>query len=173
MRKLYEIREDIQAVLNPRISDNDELNDETENPATPEQLRTGLEALELEFDEKLENCLAYIKNLKAEETALAEEIRRLTARKKAAQNKQDSVKEYTLSEIEQAELAGVAVGPHKARIAKSRDAVVVIDDFLIPSNFTKVKVEAKKAEILKWYKETGEILPGIDIETDRVHLRVS
>ena len=170
MRALYKIREDMQAVLNPPLADEDGTE---EVIMSADEFRTQLTPLEIEFDDKLENCLAYIKNLKAEETALAEEIRKLTARKKSAQNKQDSIKEYTLSEIEQAELAGITVGPHKARIAKSQDAVLVMDENLVPDNFIKIERKVQKREILKWFKETGEILDGIDIETDRVHLRIS
>ena len=173
MRKLYEIRADIQEALNPRISEDDALNDEMENPATPEQIRDNLTALGLEFDEKLENCLAYCKNLKAEEDAIADEIRRLTARKKALQNKQASIKEYTLAEIEATERMGITAGIHKGTIAKSRDAVVVLDEHAVPDRFVEIITKVDKREILDWYKRTGEIVAGTEIETDRRHLRVS
>ena len=169
MRKLYEIREDFEQILNPPPAD-----EESDSPILSEgEIRAGIASLEIEFDDKIENCLAYLKNLRAEEEALSAEIKRLTARKKAAQNRADSLKAYTLVEIELTERTGVLFGAHKARLAKSQDAVIVIDENLVPDRFVEIETKVKKREILKWFKETGEILNGIDIETDRVHLRVS
>ena len=169
MRALYKIREDMQAVLNPPLADE---NGTEEVIMSADEIRTRLTPLEIEFDDKLENCLAYLKNLRAEEEALGAEIKRLTARKKAAQNRAESLKAYTLVEIELTQRTGVSVGPHKARIAKSQNGVIVLDETEVPDEFVKVERKPKKADILKWYKATGEILPGIDIETGRVHLRV-
>ena len=166
MRKLYEIREDIATALNPSETDEEAI-------LTADQIRTELAALEIEFADKIENCIGYIKNLRSEEEAVANEIRRLTARKRALQNKQDSIKEYTLSEIEQAERTGFSVGPHKARIAKSQDAVIVEDEHAVPDRFVEIVTKVDKRAILKWYKSTGEIVAGTDIITDKKHLRVS
>ena len=169
MRQLYAIREDFFRILNPHPAD-----EESDSPVPSEaELRTELAALEIEFDDKIENCIAYLKNIRAEEEALSAEIKRLTARKKAAQNRADSLKRYTLTEMELAGKVGVQVGVHKARLAKSQDAVIVLDETLVPDFYVKIERKVQKREILCWYKETGEILDGIEIETDRNHLRIS
>ena len=153
MRQLYAIREDFERILNPPPAD-----EETDSPIPSEaELRTELAALEIEFDDKIENCLAYLKNIRAEEEALSAEIKRLTARKKAAQNRADSLKNYTITEITLAGRVGVRVGVHKASLAKSQDAVIVLDETLVPDFYVKIERKIQKREILSWYKETGEI----------------
>ena len=169
MRQLYAIREDFFRILNPPPAD-----EQSDSPVPSEaELRTELAALEIEFDDKIENCVAYLKNLRAEEEALSAEIKRLTARRNATRNKDESLKSYTLTEIELAGRLGVQVGVHKARLAKSQDAVIVLDENEVPDEFVKTERKVQKREILKWYKETGEILDGIEIETNRKHLRIS
>ena len=169
MRQLYAIREDFEQILNPAPAD-----EESGSPVPSEaEIRTELAALEIEFDDKIENCIAYLKNLRAEEEALSAEIKRLTARRNATRNKDESLKSYTLAEITLAGRLGVQVGVHKAKLAKSQDAVIVIDENKVPDFYVKIERKVQKREILQWYKETGEILDGIDIETDRKHLRIS
>ena len=169
MRQLYAIREDFFRILNPHPAD-----EESDSPVpSEEELRTELAALEIEFDDKIENCIAYLKNLRAEEEALSAEIKRLTARRNATRNKDESLKSYTLAEITLAGRLGVQVGVHKARLAKSQDAVIVLDENEVPDQFVRIERKVQKRDILKWHKETGEIVDGTDIETNRKHLRIS
>ena len=173
-RQLYKIREDIEAVLSPPTpADDDDDDDETEPYLSADQIHDQLAELGLEFDDKLENVLAYIKNLKAELESVSTERRKLAGREKALRNKIGSLNAYTLLEIEATERMGVVVGPHKAKVARSRDAVVVVDENLVPDRFVQIETKVLKSDIMKWFKQTGEILPGTDIETNRKHLRVS
>lgn len=157
--KLYEINAAIETALNP--------------PEGEEIDHEALESLKLSFDDKVEGCLAIIKNLKAEEAALDTEIKRLQARKKAVENNRKSLSDYTQFQLEVAGMKGVAVGVHKARIAKSPDGLIVMDEADIPESFKHIETKIDKRGILKHFKETGEILPGTEIETDRTHLRIS
>lgn len=53
-----------------------------------------LEALEMERNEKLKNCVWYYKNQKAEAEALKAEKQKLAARQKVAENKAEWIKRY-------------------------------------------------------------------------------
>lgn len=53
-----------------------------------------LDALKMEKETKLRNIGCWVLNLDAEEKALAEQIERFTARKKAIHNKKESLKSY-------------------------------------------------------------------------------
>ena len=53
-----------------------------------------LNALKMERDTKIRNIACWIKNLESDEKALAEQIKVFQARKKAAENKRESLKGY-------------------------------------------------------------------------------
>lgn len=53
-----------------------------------------LEELQMEKDRKVENIACWIKDLKAESDAIANEIRELQHRKKVAENKAETLKRY-------------------------------------------------------------------------------
>ena len=55
-----------------------------------------LDALQMERERKLEGVALWIKDLKAEATAVKEEADKLTARKKALDNKIESIKTWLL-----------------------------------------------------------------------------
>lgn len=69
-----------------------------------------LTALQMERDRKLENVALWVKDLKAEAEAIGNEVKALTARKKAAENKADRLKEWL----------GVALGGEIFKTSKVR-----------------------------------------------------
>lgn len=85
-----------------------------------------LEALQMERDAKVENVALAIKNISAEADAIANEIKALTARKKTAENKVESLKRYLQNALqgEKFKTAKVAVS------YKNSKAVIVEDGFV-------------------------------------------
>lgn len=85
-----------------------------------------LVALQMEKSEKAENIALAVKNLTAEANAIAAEIKTLTERKKAAENKASRLKEFIayILEGEKLKTARVAVSYRKT------SAVEVDDGFL-------------------------------------------
>lgn len=77
---LYEIDDAILACVDP----------ETGEIINPEALT----ALQMEREKKLENVALWVKDLKAEAEAIGNEIKALTARKKAAENKAERLKAW-------------------------------------------------------------------------------
>ena len=53
-----------------------------------------IDALKMEKDEKIRNIACWIRNLDADEKALAEQAKIFTDRKNAAKNKKESLKSY-------------------------------------------------------------------------------
>ena len=158
--RLYEIRQDIEQILNPQEG-------EDFNPEILDELR-------LRFEEKVENCIAYIKNLKSDEEALDKEIKRLQARKQAAENKRRGLSDYVKAEIEAVGRQGVDTGVHRARIARSPISVEVIDTNAIEDGYKETVTEERidKEAILAHFRETGEIPSGVEIRAG-THLRIS
>lgn len=58
-----------------------------------------LEELQMAKDKKVENIACWVKNLRAESEAIANEVRELQHRKKVAENKAESLKRYLSSVI--------------------------------------------------------------------------
>ncbi|MEG2928947.1 MAG: siphovirus Gp157 family protein [Oscillospiraceae bacterium] len=68
---------------------------------------TSLEGLENDFEDKAESLAVYIKRLMAERDALAEEAKKITARKKTMENKVDFLKGYLLLNMQKMSLAKI------------------------------------------------------------------
>ena len=148
MSHLYEIREDIVHALDDRDEDG-KLDD------------TRLKSLFSDFKDKLSNCIAYIKNLRAEEDILKAEIKRLQARLKAVQNKTHGTAQYVKGELMSLELKKIDTGLHKVRIQNSPLSVEVSTLDHLPEDWIKVERKAIKSEIIAHLKDTGEIMPGV------------
>ena len=87
MAALYEIGADLRRVIEGgMIIDED----------TGEIMwdKTNIEELEAKFDDKLEACALYVKNLEAEAAAIATEEKALASRRKQAEKKAVSLKDY-------------------------------------------------------------------------------
>ena len=155
MRALYEID---QEILDCVDQDTGEILD-TEK----------LDALQMEREAKLEGVALWIKDMKAEAAAVKEEADKLTARKKALDNKIDGLKNWLL----------FALGGEKLKTARcnvyqthSQHVAVADEPKLIsflktleePEKFLRFKEpELKKDEIKKALKD-GTIIPGAELE---------
>ena len=58
-----------------------------------------LSELEMQYSDKVENIALWIKNLAADAEALSNEIKNLQGRKKACENKIDSLKKYLSNNV--------------------------------------------------------------------------
>ena len=109
MRALYEID---QAILDCVDLDTGEIID-------PEKLT----ALQMEREAKLEGVALWIKDLNAEATAVKEEADKLTARKKALDNKITSLKAWLLWALD-----GEKLKTPRCNVYQTHSQKVVIDD---------------------------------------------
>lgn len=82
-----------------------------------------LDELQIAKDEKIENIALWIKNLKADEKALDDEIKALQDRKKAKKNKMDNLSSYLESVLN-----GSKFERGKVAISFRKSSSVVIDD---------------------------------------------
>lgn len=154
---LYEIDSAILACVDP----------ETGEIIDPE----ALDALQMEREKKLEGVALWVKDLKAEAEAIGNEVKALTARKKAAENKAERLKAW-LSEA----LEGEILKTSKVRVSYTHNSrLTVIDEQSVvnyiqthyqePEQFLKfslpeIRKDAVKAEISK----NGAEIPGCCVE---------
>ena len=129
-----------------------------------------LTAMQMEREKKIENVALWIKDLRAEADAISNEVKNLTARKKAAENKAESLRAW-LAEA----LAGEIFKTSKVRISYTHNTRLnVIDEQsvvnyiqthytepeqLLKFSLPEIRKDAVKAEI-----KNGAEIPGCCIE---------
>ena len=155
MRALYDIDQDILACVDLE---------------TGEILDTEkLDALQMERERKLEGVALWIKDMKAEAAAVKEEADKLTARKKALENKMEGLKNWLLFALGGEKLKTPRCNvyqTHNQRVAVADEAKLIsfLQTLEEPEKFLRFKdPELKRDEIKKALKD-GTIIPGAELE---------
>jgi chromosome condensin MukBEF ATPase and DNA-binding subunit MukB len=155
MRPLYEINADILAAVD----------EETGEILDTEKL----DALQMEREKKLEGVALWIKDMKAEAAAVKEEADKLTARKKALENKMEGLKAWLLMALNGEKLKTPRCNvyqTHNQRVAVADEAKLIsfLQTLEEPEKFLRFKdPELKRDEIKKALKD-GTIIPGASLE---------
>ena len=155
MRALYEIDQDILDCVDLE---------------TGEILDTEkLDALQMERKRKLEGVALWIKDMKADAAAVKEEADKLTARKKALENKMEGLKAWLLMALD-----GEKLNTPRCKVYQTHSQRVSVTDegklfeyiysTTAPGMFLRYKdPELNKDEIKKALKD-GTIIPGAELE---------
>ena len=127
-----------------------------------------LEALQMEFDSKVEGIALWIKSLVAEAKMVKEEKDNLAARQKACENKAESLKKYLASALggEKFKTSKVSISYRKSKSVEVEDISLLDDDYL------KFKEpEADKTKIKKALDE-GISLDGVSlVEKNNIQIK--
>ena len=155
MRTLYDIDQDILDCVDAE---------------TGEILDTEkLDALQMEREAKLEGVALWVKDLKAEADAVKAEADKLTARKKALDNKVESIKAWLLTALGGEKLKTPRCNvyqTHGQRVSVPDEAGLIgfLQTLEEPERFLRFKEpELKKDEIKKALKD-GVVIPGASLE---------
>lgn len=127
-----------------------------------------LEALQMEFNNKVEGIALWIKNLVAEAKMVKEEKDNLAARQKACENKAESLKKY-LSNA----LGGEKFKTPKVSISYRKSESVEIENIsLLDDDYLKFKEpEADKTKIKKALKDGIELEGVILVEKNNIQIK--
>ena len=130
---------------------------------------SAFEALQLARDEKIENIALYHKNLLAEAAALKAEEKAFADRRRKAENKAESLKNYLATSLNGSKFntTRVAINWRKST------SVEVINQEAIPEAYlrTVTTVTPDKTEIAKALK-TGEVIEGVALkETNSIQVK--
>ena len=126
------------------------------------------EALELERTEKVENICLFIKNLRAEEEALKAEKDAFEKRRKAAENKMESLKRYITDY-----LGGEKFKTEKVSVSfRKSESLEISDVYKVPEEYLKYKEpEVNKTDLKKAIK-AGMSFEGVQIvENQNIQIR--
>ena len=155
MRALYDIDQEILACID----------DETGEILDVEKL----DALQMEREKKLEGVALWVKDLKAEAAAVKEEADKLTARKKALDNKIEAIKTWLLGALDGEKLKTTRCNVYqthsqRVNIPDEPKLICFLQTLNEPEKFLRFKdPELRKDEIKKALKD-GTIIPGAELE---------
>lgn len=118
------------------------------------------------------NIIGYIQNQEALTNAIDEQIKRLQDFKKQKQNNLDKFKTYVKNNMNILGITKFDTPIGSMSLAKSPISVEIIDEEKIPKEFINeiIKRTPNKTAIKEHFKSTGEIVPGVNINTDNYNL---
>lgn len=123
-----------------------------------EVYRDTLEAIEGEFDDKIETYCKVIKNIEADAKAVGEEVKRLQGKKKTLENHVERMKR-TVYEAMRAVGKTSAGGKILKADIRTNGGVrpLIVDESLLPDEFKKVSYSADNDAIRKALDEGNEL----------------
>ena len=147
MRPLYEIDDDIQAVI------------ENADPETGEINLDVLESLQKEKEEKIEGVLLGYKNAKAEAEMLKKIEEDYTARRKAAETRAEGLKSYVMAQLAGKPFKTVKVSAYFT----TRKVPEYTDEKSIPKKWWNVPEPVLMKKEIGDALKAGEKIPGVQL----------
>lgn len=132
-----------------------------------EGLEDTLEALNLSFEEKVENCAKMHRNLLVQAEMCKAEAKRLTERARAWEKQAETLKKYVEMEMRKIGADEVPSSLFKIRLTMNPPSVNVVDENLIPMDFyTMPEPALSKSAILDALKRGIEV-PGAELKQEK------
>lgn len=126
-----------------------------------EAVQTSLELAHGDFKDKAVAIIKLTENMTADTSAIDAEINRLQERKKAIENRRQSLRAYLLHNMEACNIHKIECSLFTASLRKGVESVDIIDQSQIPDEFISVEVVTspdKKA--IKLALSAGKEVPG-------------
>ena len=126
-----------------------------------------LEELQMERSQKIENVVLWIKNLESDALAIKAEKEALAKRQVAALAKAEQLKEWLGKALE-----GQKFSTARCAVSfRKSEKTVVFDEGMVPSEYTKTKIEPDVAAIKKALKEGFEVSGCRLVESQNVQIK--
>ncbi len=163
--RLYELTEQYRRIL-AHIED-------AEEDFTDEEWEAVLQ-VEDDFRAKVENLGKFIQSLNADVEAIKAERKRLADRQYSLARKVEGLKRYLVGALQATGTRRVKGQLLTVGLRKAPVSCVVEDLDAVPETFKRQIVEWKvdKKAVNAHFKETGEILPGVTMVTDKQTLSI-
>lgn len=146
MGKLYDIAGDYAKLMNEDLD--------------PEMIADTLDAIEGEFEDKVESMIKMIKEQKMLSDALKVESKIMADRAKAINNAIENTKQYMITSMQAMDKKSINAGLHKLTIRKPSQTIEIEDADKLPPEFVDYKTEV----IPDKNKIKAEIKAGASIE---------
>ena len=152
-----------------------ELMDRAENGELTEEEYNKLgEELALELQQKGSGIIGYAQNEEALIEAVDVQIKRLQDLKKSRQNKLEKFKQYVKENMDKLGITKLDTELGTLSIAKNPMSVEIENEMAIPAEFKMLvqTIKIDKTAIKNHFKETGEVVAGVQIVDDKTSLRI-
>jgi len=156
--KLYEITEQLRELM--------EMDD-----VPAEQLQDTLDLVKEDFEQKAEQVAAFIRELSLDSEGYKAEIERLSDRKKAIDNKIDSMKDCLRVNMQAADMTKIKGKLFTITLGAPTKTVYVADSTLLPDEFVYIKREPNKTYI-KAKLESGAKIEGSALVQGKARLTI-
>lgn len=163
MSSLYEITNALQVLQEKEI---DELSEEE---------RASLEVqLQQLLISKSGSVIQFIQNLQANIEALKNEEKRLKETRQYLENRQEKFKEYVVKCMDQIDQKEIITDSGILRTRNNPLSVEITNEDLVPNKYKKQVIEVKidKNKIKEDFKETGEMIDGVEYITTKKSLNI-
>jgi hypothetical protein len=133
-----------------------------DDPNMPEDALTDtLEAIEGEIEVKAEALLQVVEGIKSDATAIDNEIKRLSIRKKMMENRAARLRRYLFDNMSATGINKISCPLFSITLSKPRPMVVINNEAEIPDEYIKTTVTKTpiKKDILTVLKKGGDV-PG-------------
>lgn len=167
MNKLYEITHTLNAAWQLIEESADE------DGSFDSRLKSVFDAVQEEFDDKIDGCCRIVSDLIGRAAACKAEADRLNARSQALKARSESLKKYMLEAMQATQQTKVETDLFTVSIRKNPPSVLVSDASQIPGQFIQEKIEyvIQKGEISKALK-AGEEVPGAElVQGERLEIK--
>jgi len=154
--KLYEISESIRALM-----DQAEETGEIDNDA--------LTALEIDFADKCESVAVVIREFEADAAGYKAEIDRLAERKRSAENRAESLKDYLRTHMEAMGETKVKGNLFSITLGKPSQVVTITGD--VPEQYQVIKVTPDKTAIGRDLK-SGKAVEGATLTQGKARISI-
>lgn len=152
-----------------------DLMDRVENGELTEEEYNKLgEELAIELQNKSSNIIGYVRNSELLIEAMKAEEKRISDLRKMAENKTERFKQYVKENMEKLGLEKIQTELGILSIARNPISVEIENEEAIPDEFKNIvqTVKIDKTAIKKHFKETGEVIAGVQIVDDKTSLRI-
>ena len=127
-----------------------------------------------ELQTKGANVIGYIRNTELLIEAMKAEEKRIADTRKTGEAKLEKFKQYVLENMERLGLDKIPTELGTLSIAKNPMSVEIEDETAVPEEFKTIvqTVKIDKTAIKNHFKETGEVVAGVQIVDDKSSLRI-
>jgi len=92
------------------------------------------------------------------------EIKKLQEEKKVLEKNLEEIKHVLLDKMQSHDIKTIRANNATVSVRSGRECVDIVDAAQIPEEYIRVKKEVDKRAIMKFYTETGIIVPGVKIK---------
>ncbi|MBL4795896.1 MAG: siphovirus Gp157 family protein [Oleispira sp.] len=138
-----------------------------------DEVKDTFDLIEGEFNDKAVSLVAVTLNMGDDVKIIKDEIKRLQARVKSIEVKQDSMKDYLKFNMQKSGISNIKCPMFSITLAKGREVVEINDPDLVPNDYVNVSVveNIDKRKVLADLKD-GKDIPGCSLVRTDESIRI-